>query len=113
MLFNSLEFILFAGIFFSLWKIIRSRSANTRYAYLILCSLFFYGWWDYRFVTLLIGVGVFNWTVGLLIDRYRQCSKGILVGAIAADILVLFTFKYLDFLSAMFSMLAILSTCLP
>ncbi len=53
MLFNSLDFLLFIGLFFAGWPLLKHR-ANLRWGYIILASFVFYGWWDWRFLSLLI-----------------------------------------------------------
>ncbi len=70
MLFNSYVFI-FAFLpivvfgFFRLGK----NSHALASLWLAAASLFFYGWWDIRFVSLLLGSIVFNYAAGYLIAR--------------------------------------------
>lgn len=63
--------------------------------WLTLASLFFYGWWDVRYLPLLLASMAFNYTAG----RYlaRQPVKAVLVGAIAVNVLLLGYFKYTEF----------------
>ncbi|MBQ5650816.1 MAG: MBOAT family protein, partial [Selenomonadaceae bacterium] len=61
-----------------------------------MASLFFYGWWDYHYVPLLLMSILFNYFVGKQIEN-RANKKAILVGGIAADLLLLGYFKYADF----------------
>lgn len=98
MLFNSYEFILLFlpvtfVVFFTLGKLKCNKLAT---AWLVLASLFFYGWWDYHYVPLLLMSILFNYFVGKQIEN-RANKKAILVGGIAADLLLLGYFKYADF----------------
>ena len=79
------------GLFFLV-----SARANVRIAVLIAASLVFYGWWDARFVPLLIGQAVFTWLFAEL--YFRIGSRALLWLAIAANLAVLALFKYADFI---------------
>jgi alginate O-acetyltransferase complex protein AlgI len=63
---------------------------------LIGISLIFYGWWDARFVPLLVGQIAAIWLLSLL--GARTGSRSPLVVGIALNLAALGTFKYLDFL---------------
>jgi alginate O-acetyltransferase complex protein AlgI len=71
--------------------------------WLVAGSLFFYGWWDPRFVPLLVGSILFNHWIARDIRRLRQAglprtARRSLIGGIAADLGLLALFKYADFL---------------
>jgi len=95
-LFNSYAFILgflpavLAG-FLLLGRIDRRIGA----AWLALASLFFYGWWDPRYVPLLLGSAVVNFLAGASLAR--QASRRLLALGISANLLLLGFFKYADF----------------
>jgi alginate O-acetyltransferase complex protein AlgI len=98
MLFNSPEFILgflpiALGGFF-----LFGRLGGTRWAllWLIAASLFFYGWWNPKFVLLLAGSILANYAIG---QRLRQrASQPWLVLGIAANLALLGWFKYANFM---------------
>ncbi|MBN2211892.1 MAG: MBOAT family protein [Sedimentisphaerales bacterium] len=96
MLFNSLEFLIFLALFFIAWPWMK-RTNNTRWGYLTVTSFFFYGWWDWRFLFLITGVGLINFFAGMAIDRLRRGRLFFLVLTIIANLLPLAIFKYLDF----------------
>jgi len=96
MLFNSLIFLLFFGLFITLWPLLRGRN-NFRWSYLVAASLVFYGWWDWRFIFLIVGSGLIDFLVGLGMVRFPRRRKWLLVLSITANIGTLATFKYLDF----------------
>jgi D-alanyl-lipoteichoic acid acyltransferase DltB (MBOAT superfamily) len=102
MLFNSHAFI-FLFLPAALFGFFALGAANRKLAaaWLVACSLFFYGWWNPAFVALLGASLLFNYIVGLSIVRARAAdptrAKRILALAIAADLAVLGYFKYANF----------------
>ena len=72
-------------------------------AWLLIASLFFYGWWNPPFVLLLLGSIGGNYALGQHLLRLsragrRRATRGWLAGAIAANLTLLAVFKYADFL---------------
>jgi len=96
MLFNSLDFLIFFGLFIALWPLLRRRN-NTRWIYLTLASLVFYGWWDWRFIFLIIGSGLIDFFAALGMQRFPARRKWLLVLSILGNLGALGAFKYLDF----------------
>ena len=77
MLFNSLEFLLFLPIVFTLyWLVNRLATAKGGLAIqnllLLVASYVFYGWWDWRFLSLIAFSTVVDWFVGLRIHHANQ-----------------------------------------
>jgi D-alanyl-lipoteichoic acid acyltransferase DltB (MBOAT superfamily) len=67
-------------------------------AWLVAASLVFYGWWDARFVLLLLASILYNFGVSRLLVRLEERSRlqsWILAIGIAGDLGVLFYYKYL------------------
>lgn len=100
MLFNSYAFLLAylpATVlgYFVLGRFGKSWGA----AWLAACSLFFYGWWDYRYLGLLLGSICANFYAGGHIARHAGAARGrrMLTLAIAANLLLLGYYKYADF----------------
>ena len=99
MLFNSFSFLfcflpITAVGFFLLGRINKNFAAG----WLALASLFFYGWWSIIYVPLLIGSICFNYWTGRHIGRSTgPARRRWLIGAVAADLLLLAYFKYADF----------------
>lgn len=100
MLFNSYEFLLLflpvclAG-YFLLGRIHKVWGAG----WLAFASIFFYAWWDYRYVLLLCGSIVGNYLSGRWIAQHGGTSpaKRLLAAAITANLAVLAYYKYADF----------------
>ena len=75
-------------------------SAVLRQWVLIAASLFFYGWWDPRFVILVVAQVTATWLLAWL--HGRTGVRGWLALGIVLNLVSLGTFKYLDFLLASF-----------
>jgi len=98
MLFPTLNFALFFLVVFSAaWSL--RRWQVLRLGFLIVASYLFYGFWDWRFCTLLFASSVFNWFMGWRIYNTRQeILRRWLVGfAVAANLGALGFFKYCNF----------------
>jgi len=83
-------------IFFAGWGWFR-RGNNRRWGYLIAASFIFYGWWDWRFLFLLIGSGLVDFFAGLGMERYERRRTWWLVASVVMNVGCLGVFKYLDF----------------
>ena len=69
-------------------------------SWLLLASLFFYAWGEPGFVLVMAASIVFNYFIALFIEKHEKGSRGrkaFLIIGIAADIALLFVFKYLNF----------------
>jgi alginate O-acetyltransferase complex protein AlgI len=96
MLFHSQEFILlFLPALLILYYLV-ANSAPARQIMLLCGSLFFYGWWDIRFVPLLVGQVTLTYL--LTLAEQRSGRRGFLILGIVLNLLSLATFKYLNFL---------------
>ncbi|MCB2101392.1 MAG: MBOAT family protein [Rhodobacterales bacterium] len=103
MLFNSYEFI-FAFLplsvlgFFLLERMGRRREAI---AWLVVASLFFYGWWNPPYLALLVASIVFNFLVGSRLARRsvapRRVDKALLLFGVAVNLAAIGYFKYANF----------------
>jgi alginate O-acetyltransferase complex protein AlgI len=54
MLFNSLDFAIFLPIVFILYWFITQRNLTLQNALIVIASYVFYGWWDWRFLSLIV-----------------------------------------------------------
>ncbi len=103
MLFNSYTFI---GLFLPITLIgffLFARASHIWAAlWLGIASLAFYGWWDPRYLVLLLLSIAFNFFVGRAISWRRDVdtprrAKAVLIFGIVCDLALLFYFKYTDF----------------
>jgi len=65
-------------------------------AWLVIVSLFFYGWWNPVYLGLMIGSILFNYTVGRALLRY--INKYLLTFGVIANLGMLVYFKYANFI---------------
>ena len=96
MVFNSLEFVIFLPLVLIAYFRLRHKGQNRM---LLVASYLFYGWWDYRFLTLLAFTTVIDYAVGLYIGRTDdpKIRKRLLLASIAVNLVVLGFFKYFNF----------------
>ena len=101
MLFNSYLFILvFLPVTLGIYLlIIRQGWRKQSFDWLVLASLFFYGWWKWSNVPLLIGSLLFNYTIGTWLGKIPQGHRArvLLVVGLAGNLLFLGYFKYANF----------------
>lgn len=104
MLFHSPGFILiFLPTTLVIYYGLQRASGRLAIVALILASLVFYGWWDPRFVVLLLGSAGANFLIGRLLSEKRrqgQATKPLLVFGVMANLALLGFFKYADFFIA-------------
>jgi alginate O-acetyltransferase complex protein AlgI len=103
MLFNSYQFIFLylPIVLFGFFWVARS-SHRMAALWLVVASIFFYGYWNPKFVSLLLASIVFNYGAGFWIGHAHQAQKSklILALAIVANLLLLGVFKYANFFIA-------------
>lgn len=98
MLFNSLIFVLFASVFFAIAKFLGKR-VNARLLWLTIASFFFYGWWDWRFLFLIVFSGLIDYFAALAMERFPSKKKFLLTLSVIANIGSLSVFKYSGFIA--------------
>lgn len=105
MLFNSYIFIFaFLPITFTLYFILaRYKNGETAITFLVLASLFFYGWWNPTYLVLILVSISVNYTIGESIVRYRAANnlhqtKLLLTIGIIFNLGLLGYFKYANFI---------------
>ncbi len=108
MLFNSVEYIFFflpltLAVYFFLN---RKRLTAAATAWLVFASLFFYSWWNIRYLALISGSIIFNFAVGTGLSRTARTGRSdparrtILAVGVIGNVLLLGYYKYTDFLIA-------------
>ncbi len=104
MLFNSLEFALFVPIVFALYWVFY-KSVKVQNSILLLAGYVFYGWWDYRFLSLIILSSFIDYFVSLRIAKVQSVHsrKGLLAISILFNLGMLGFFKYFNFFAQEFS----------
>src|SRR3954464_12008102 len=96
MVFNSVTFLVFLAITLFLYYRLEHRGQNWL---LLIASYIFYGWWDFRFVFLLLFTSFFDYFCALWIDQQddRKLRKLFLSFSIIVNMTVLGIFKYYNF----------------
>lgn len=100
MLFNSYAFLLvFLPVTLAGFFVLGRHGRGAGSAWLALASIFFYGWWDLRYVPLLLGSITANYLVGGHIARHAGEPRGrhALIAGIALNLALLAYYKYADF----------------
>ena len=114
MLFNSYEYLVYflplsLAAFFILGRV-RARFAVGA---LVAASLFFYAWWNPKYLPLILGSIGFNFAIGRALRRNPQQSKAVLAFGIGANLALLGVFKYADFALQNLSAVTSLQLALP
>jgi D-alanyl-lipoteichoic acid acyltransferase DltB (MBOAT superfamily) len=98
-LFNSFSFLfLYLPLVLSGYFLLGRIGPRWAMGWLAAASLFFYGYWDLRYLPLLLASICGNYCAGTLIARAAGASrKRMLVAALAANLLLLAYYKYANF----------------
>lgn len=99
MIFNSIEFFIFLPIVFAIFWLLGRKSAKSQNLILLIASYVFYGWWDYRFLSLIILSTLVDYVVGREIYRSqdKKHQKRWLAVSLVFNLGLLGFFKYFDF----------------
>ena len=98
MIFNSPIFAIFLLIVFAIyWSL--NKTLKLQNLFIVVASYFFYGWWDWRFLSLLFASSIIDFTTAYYIQRSGKISTRKILIAISlfANLGMLGTFKYYDF----------------
>ncbi len=106
MLFNSIEFPIFFIVVIIIYYQLRCSGQNI---FLLISSYFFYGWWDWRFCSLLIFSSVLDYMISHKISRSSDNfhRKNLLLLSIIGNLGVLGFFKYFNFFVGSSSLLLV------
>ena len=99
MLFNSIDFAIFLPIVFILYWYVTNKSLKLQNFLIVIASYIFYGWWDWRFLSLIIFSTIVDYSVGLkLKNEDNQHKRKILLWtSICINLGFLGFFKYYNF----------------
>jgi alginate O-acetyltransferase complex protein AlgI len=97
MLFNTIVFLTFMGIVIPIFYFIK-KATNKKY-FLLFASYFFYGYWDWRFLGLLIFSSIMDFFLAQKIHATNDPSKkkNWLIISIILNLTILGFFKYFNF----------------
>jgi len=99
MLFNSLDFAVFLPIVFILYWFVCNRNLKLQNFLVVAASYVFYGWWDYRFLSLIFISTIVDFLVGkkLATEEKQKTRKILLWTSILFNLGFLGFFKYYNF----------------
>ena len=99
MLFNSIDFAIFLPIVFLLYWIVTDRNLKLQNLLIVAASYLFYGWWDWRFLSLILFSTLVDYTVGqkLRNEENQLKRKSLLWTSILVNLGFLGFFKYYNF----------------
>jgi len=99
MLFNSIEFLIFLPTVFILYWFVLNKNLKIQNTLVLLSSYLFYGWWDYRFLSLIFLSTVVDYIIGINIPKQNseKNQKLLLWSSVLFNLSVLGFFKYYNF----------------
>src|SRR5580704_11988165 len=96
MLFDTpVYFVFLALVALAYWRL-RWRAQNVL---LLAASYFFYGWWDWRFLLLMIGSTAIDYVIAREIEdaSYPAKRRALLIASLVVNFTILGFFKYFNF----------------
>ncbi len=99
MLFNSIDFAIFLPVVFILYWFVTNKSLKLQNFLIVVASYVFYGWWDWRFLSLIIFSTIVDYSVGLKLngEENQFKRKALLWTSILVNLGFLGVFKYYNF----------------
>lgn len=99
MLFNSFEFAIFLPIVFALYWVIPAEKTRLQNLLLLAASYLFYGWWDWRYLSLILISTIVDYLVGRGLGRAdsARVRRLLLWTSVVVNLGMLGVFKYYNF----------------
>ena len=99
MLFNSIDFAVFLPILFFLYWFVTNKNLKLQNFLIVGSSYLFYGWWDWRFLSLILFSTIVDYSVGLLLSKEKKKKKRMVLlwTSIIINLGFLGFFKYYNF----------------
>ena len=74
MYFNSIDFAIFLPIVFTLYWFVTQKHLKLQNALLVVASYVFYGWWDWRFLSLIVFSSLVDFTIGIQLQKQSRLA---------------------------------------
>jgi D-alanyl-lipoteichoic acid acyltransferase DltB (MBOAT superfamily) len=105
MLFNSIDFAIFLPLVFIVYWLLQNHGLKWQNALLLVSSYIFYGWWDWRFLSLIIFSSFIDYFLGLSIAKsdVKRKRKLFLILSLVVNLGFLGFFKYYNFFAQNFA----------
>lgn len=99
MLFNSIDFAIFLPIVFFLYWFVANKNLKLQNLLIVAASYFFYGWWDWRFLSLILFSTIIDYSIGIRLSQENNITKRkiLLWTSILVNLGFLGFFKYYNF----------------
>ncbi|WP_179351904.1 MBOAT family O-acyltransferase [Winogradskyella vidalii] len=104
MIFNSLDFAIFLPVVFFLYWFVFNKTVDRQNVLVVVASYVFYGWWDYRFLALILFSTIIDFGIGQLLLKTEIPKKRelLLWTSISVNLGLLGFFKYYNFFADSF-----------
>ncbi|WP_396632592.1 MBOAT family O-acyltransferase [Maribacter sp. R86514] len=99
MFFNSIDFAIFLPIVFILYWFVTNKNLRLQNFLIVAASYLFYGWWDWRFLSLILFSTIVDYLIGrkLRVEQNEIKRKVLLWTSILVNLGFLGFFKYYNF----------------
>ena len=99
MLFNSIDFAIFLPIVFILYWFLTNKNLKIQNLLIVMASYVFYGWWDWRFLSLIVFSTIVDYSIGIKLKKEEnQLKRKVLLWiSILVNLGFLGFFKYYNF----------------
>ena len=99
MLFNTLDFAVFLPIVFLLYWFVTNRNLKLQNFLIVVASYVFYGWWDWRFLSLIVFSTLVDYSIGIALSKEDNETKrkAFLWTSVLVNLGFLGFFKYYNF----------------
>lgn len=99
MLFNSIDFAVFLPLVFLLYWFVVNNNLKLQNALLLVASYVFYGWWDWRFLSLIALSSLLDYFIGIGLSNtdHQKKRRLLLLVSISFNLGLLGFFKYYNF----------------
>ena len=75
MLFNSIDFAIFLPVVFILYWFLLNKNVKQQNLLVFIVSYIFYGWWDWRFLSLILFSTIVDYSIGILLSKENNKKK--------------------------------------
>ncbi|MGB3469017.1 MAG: MBOAT family O-acyltransferase [Cyclobacteriaceae bacterium] len=99
MLFNSIDFAIFLPLIFILYWFVLKNSLKLQNLLIVIASYIFYGWWDWRFLTLIVFSTLVDYAIGRRLKSEENDRRRLILlwTSILVNLGFLGFFKYYNF----------------
>lgn len=99
MIFNTIEFVIFLLLVFTLYWSFFSKNSTNQNILLLIAGYFFYSWWSWKFLLMFIATSLIDFYAARKIEKHEDVKKRklFLILSLSGNLTVLLFFKYYNF----------------